>query len=448
MNKFLKNLSEDQKDRLEILIGKYPIDAFPDIYKIVILKLALYLNVYVSLIANTMLAEIAYLISGFINASDGRGGSQPCSLFVLSIAESGDGKDSTFKFISKASRDNQDESFEIYKCEMQEWLNTPKSEKFERPSFETTIFDNATIQGITKSINASKKRSFIISNAEASIFFYGFSMNSDSSPAVMGIINNLLDEGRFSNLIKNQDIIEYRNDVRLSIVFAMQDIIGRKFLTNKLFREQGFLARVLFTAPPPPPFYKKSINDSLDIKKDFDYLKYQSNCKDLIVKGQISNKISVINYNQEALEVFVDYDNFIRQECLENGTYSEISAYAKRSRQYVWRVATILAYISNCDINMHIMKSAVNIFKFSLSEWLKYYGCDDDKVGYILLKWLKKEKMRGKVQVLVSSINQVGPEVLRNARTRDEAIQFLEELKLIECIKDSKKRNKYVSLIC
>ena len=421
----MTDFDKNQDSRLKILIGEYPIQSFPPLYQKTILKIASFLNTYVDMIANSMLAELAYILSFSFDAATGRGDSQPLSLFALSIAESGDGKDATFRLICKASEEMQKSSFESYKTELQVWKTANKKDRGIEPSFDLTRFESATTQGITDQINKSTNKSFILCTAEGGSFFCGYTMTSDTVGAAVSTLNNLVDLGSINNVTKGQEKIEYCNDIRFSVLLAVQSIVVEPSLKNKFLRGQGFLARVLFACPDAPPYYEKTLKDIINIYEDEDLVNYWNKCKSLLSNLKKNSVRGVMLYNENATQKHLSFENYINYHCLPGGKYAEISSYAKRSKQYVWRVASILAFIDDKKvIDGTIMNNAMNICYYSLNQWLKYYAKQNSDSD-ILYNWLVKKRNEGQERVLISSITQYAPNPLRVAKKRDEAILHL-----------------------
>ena len=71
------------------------------------------------------------------------------------------------------------------------------------------------------------------------------------------------------------------------------------------------------------------------------------------------------------------------------------------------------------------MRNAISICQYSLDEWIRYYGKNNQSDSEIMLEWLLAQHKKGMKKVLKSSINQNAPERLRNAKARDAALEHL-----------------------
>ena len=107
------------------------------------------------------------------------------------------------------------------------------------------------------------------------------------------------------------------------------------------------------------------------------------------------------------------------------------------------RVAAILAYCSEVDyIDARIMQNAIDLCKYSLDEWLRYYGKMEKSDSELMLDWLKKQDSS---KILKSAISTtVYPKHLRSKNNRDAALSHLIDAEHIHIEQIGKK--EYVVL--
>ncbi|EMI7722668.1 hypothetical protein R7R82_001838, partial [Acinetobacter baumannii] len=104
-------------------------------------------------------------------------------------------------------------------------------------------------------------------------------------------------------------------------------------------------------------------------------------------------------------------------------------AYAKRTIQYVLRVATVLSFWERKEIiDDKTMNNAIDLCLFSLNEWVRYYNFSEKSHSKLLLEWLLSQKEK---KILKSSILQFAPISLRNKFIRDNAIEYLIDTNMI-----------------
>lgn len=410
----------------------YPIHAFPSIVAKAIIKSAHYHKVPLAVAGQTVLGELAYIAQSHINApSDKSSKGQPCSLYTLTIFPSGEGKDNCINDACKVSIEKNDREMQQYEAEIQAWKAA--KEKGERPKAPLSIFKKLSTQGLVSMISKSSKNSFTWTTGEGGYMFSGYSMNSDTVGESLSVINDLLDTGKANNVLKGLDDVEYVTNARFSLNIAVQDVVARPALHNKLLREQGFLARCLFAAPEP-------LRNVVITRRDRDLKPYDD--PDLKAFWELCDKLmsdvpkvldnpdihrrKLIVKNEAADDLHIQYENMIRMQSQKDGKYHIIQAYAKRTNQYVLRVAAILAFFENSDvIDARLMSNAIAICQYSLDEWIRYYGKAPLSNSAILLKWLLAEFKKGNKKILKSSILQNGPDETRNAKARDAALEHL-----------------------
>ncbi len=423
-------LNVEQNDAVD----DYPIHAFPAIVANAIKKSAFYHKVPLVVAGQTYLGELAYMAQSHINApSDKSRKGQPCSLFTLTIFPSGEGKDNCINDACKISIEKNDRDMQLYEAEKEAWKAAKADEKGERPKAPLSIFKKLSTQGLVGMISKSSKNSFTWTTGEGGYLFGGYSMNSDTVGESLSVTNDLLDTGKANNVLKGLDDVEYVTNARFSLNIAVQDVVARPALHNKLLREQGFLARCLFAAPEPLKDVVITKEDrKLKPYDDRDLKDYWELCDKLmtdvpkVLDSPDTHSRKLILKDAAADDIHINYENMIRKESQVGGKYHIIQAYAKRTNQYVLRVAAILAFFEQSDvIDARIMSNAISICQYSLDEWIRYYGKDHQSESEILLEWLLAQHKAGMKKVLKSSINQKAPKPLRNVKARDAALEHL-----------------------
>lgn len=408
----------------------YPLWAFPALIANAIKKTAYIHKVPISVAGQTYLGEMAFLSQRHINApSDKMIKGQPCSLFTITIFPSGAGKDNCINDACYVSKTIEKSSMSLYEKEYNEWVRS-KGELIE-PKIPLARFKKLTIQGLISLVKKSDQKSFTWTTGEGAYLFSGYTMKSDTVGEALSVINNLLDGESISNVLKGSNI-EYVDGVRFSINIGVQDVIAYPALQNELLREQGFLARALIVFAEPLQSVQITKQDrSIRPDQDIDLKAYWSLCEKILSDVpkalDCANAYIVILKTEEADDLHIEYENFILREVEKNGRYAFIHSYARRTVQYVLRVAAIFAFFKQESvITSETMKGAITICRYSLEQWIDYYGKDSKSDSEILLEWLKAQYRKGNKRVLKSSINQKHAK-FKSAKLRDAALQYLIE---------------------
>ncbi|MDN8182059.1 DUF3987 domain-containing protein [Acinetobacter baumannii] len=421
-----------------ILESDYPINAFPPIVANAIKKSAFYHHVPLAIAAQTYLGQMAYIAQDKIDAPSDKGdsNSQPSSLFILTIFPSGEGKDVCKNDASKINRKFESNNMQIYKNAIEEWNLLPSKQRGEKPKNPLSIFKKATIQGIIATMANGKSNSFLWSTGEGGYLFGGYSLTSTTIDESLSMLNDLVDSGIANSILKNEENNNFFENKRFSLDIAVQDVIARPALNNEKLKEQGFLARVLFAASEPLPFRKITEEYSLfKIDEDKDLNTYWQLCEKFILLK--NNSRYTIKKSKGAQKIHENYENYINSQVETNQKYAYIRPYAKRTNQYILRVAAVLAFWSEeKEINENIMKNAADLCIFSLNEWIRYYNKNKKSHSTLLWEWLNNQK---DIKVLKSSILQMAPSPLRKKEFRDNAIQHLIDLDQIRIEKINKR---------
>ena len=432
--------------------GEYPIHAFPDVIAKAIKKSAHFHNVPLAVAAQPYLGEQAYIAQRHIKApSDKSEKGQPCSLFMLTIFPSGEGKDVCKSDASKISEKIESENMNRFYADYKSWSKKKSDERGDAPVNPMSRFKKTTTQAIIRMMADGAGNSYICATGEGGYLFSGYSLKSDTVGESISVLNDLVDTGKGNALLRNAEDSHFFENKYFSLDIAVQDVVARPALTNSLLREQGFLARVLFAAPAPLQHREVTLEQqSIKPYDDEDLKAYWKFCEKMLTTPYFGNKLFVgddgrvvITKCQDAERLHIQYQNHIGQEAGKGGKYEFIRAYALRTNQYVLRVAAILAYCSEVDyIDARIMQNAIDLCKYSLDEWLRYYGKMEKSDSELMLDWLKKQDSS---KILKSAISTtVYPKHLRSKNNRDAALSHLIDAEHIHIEQIGKK--EYVVL--
>lgn len=209
------------------------------------------------------------------------GQTRPLSLFLLTVAESGERKSSADSRSLAAVVDVERELDEQYRREKAKhqlekaaWdeghhaaLKHGKNEDLrakaatirERlaeldpeplPPLEPLLTSpDPTIEGLAK-LFANGRPSLGIFSDEGGLFVGGHAMNSDNKLRTIGGLSNLWD-GAPVKRVRSGDGTSYLPGRRLALHLMMQPDVASTMLNDRTLSDQGFLSRVLVTAPNP-----------------------------------------------------------------------------------------------------------------------------------------------------------------------------------------------------
>jgi len=388
---------------------------------------------------------------------DGR--TYPLSLFLLTVAESGDRKSAADTFALKPHKEYQKELFVAYREEMVTYQNEYDVFKIERdkvlknknlsmaertdqldllseplaPTVPTLIVQEPTLEGLHKSF-ASGRSSQGLFNDEGGQFFGGHAMNSE---------NALKSSAGLSKIWDGDDIIRTRGaadenltlfDKRLTVHLMIQPIVAEGVLGSSMMQGQGFLPRFLISSPGSIAGSRKySENNAAD---DPAISRYHAAMRAILEiplpeEGDL-NEQRYLPMEPAAKQHWVNTYNAIELGIVKGGVYGDIRAAASKAAENIARIAGVLALFEDPNalaINLDHMTQAVELGNYYLNEALRLQG--GGKVNEVLrkaqglLEWLQA---RDSDLISLAEIYQKGPRALglRDSKNARKMMKVLE----------------------
>ncbi len=233
----------------------------------------------VGIAAQSALSIASLAVQGFADVETLGGGEVPCSLFCLTIAESGERKSSCDRLLMGGVRSYEAEqaiayqkAFSEYKLAREVWAGKRKrlmNEAAGRDKAKATIAEadlrtlgpeprppllpnitaqEPTLEGLLKLYQAGRPALGLFSD-EAGGFIGGYAMNSDNRLKTIAGLSQLWN-GDDVNRIRAGDGVSSFPGRRLAMHLMAQPVAARPLLADPQASGQGFLARFLITEPP------------------------------------------------------------------------------------------------------------------------------------------------------------------------------------------------------
>lgn len=430
----------------------FPLEALPPILRGAAKAIAEHVKAPIVLAAHAVIGAAVHLAQARINAPhlhkpDG----MPCSLFLLTLGDSGDRKSEcqrlAFRVIDETEREARNEwqdECSVLKAEhRREKKSKGKPEPLELPPDPRTIYasDASFSKIVANFIHGQSYASW--STDEGGQFFSGHSMVSDTRTATLGGLVKLFDNGtaerdRASN---NMDGSGFAYGRRLSILLLAQDIAVRGALSDPLLRGQGFLPRFLFASAQSLAGTRFLTAADLDRKSyaDARLQKLWERCRDILDATPVSADESgalmppVITMTEDATAVWLDFYNRTEGAQAALQALQGLKPFASRAGELARRLAAVLAFFEqHPSIDADTMHSACEIVGHSLLEWARYTDAaridPTAQTAHDLMQWLRNPKRAAKWQTFTrDEIGKSGPPVMRNAARRDRVLSLLIE---------------------
>lgn len=232
----------------------------------------------IAIAAQSALAVASLAVQGFADV-DGLGGPVPCSLFCLTIAESGERKSSCDRLLMQGIRDHEAAAALAHRADLASWLTSCELWEARRkrllgeaagkdraksiaaeadlralgPKPEAPLHPNLTameptFEGLLKLYSTGRPALGLFSD-EAGGFIGGHAMNSDNRLKTMAGLSRLWNGEPIDRTRAGDGVSSYRGR-RLAAHLMVQPVAARPLLADPLALGQGFLPRFLICEPP------------------------------------------------------------------------------------------------------------------------------------------------------------------------------------------------------
>ncbi|MCF6199420.1 MAG: DUF3987 domain-containing protein [Hyphomicrobiaceae bacterium] len=274
---------EPQDLQVDISALDYPVGALPPIILAAVKEVQDYTMAPLALVAGSALSAISIAGQAHVDVRRDAKLQGPSSLFLLTIANSGERKSTSDSYFSKTIRDYEAEQAEIKKPELQDhearlavWkarhtgikdrirqlakkglttneanedLRNLEHEKPLAPRVPRLLYSDTTSEELAHRL-ATGWPSGAITSPEAGLIFGGHGMNSESLMRTLGLYNVLWDGGtiQIDRRTSQSFILE---NTRLTVGLQIQEAALQGFLGRggELARGIGFFARCLIAWP-------------------------------------------------------------------------------------------------------------------------------------------------------------------------------------------------------
>ncbi|WP_297924398.1 DUF3987 domain-containing protein, partial [uncultured Agitococcus sp.] len=464
----------------------YPIDELPEPLRLLVLEIVDYLQCPIALAANSVLAALSLSTQGLVNVSRDNSLIGAVSLFLMVIAESGERKSACDNLVLKAIKKLNDEHFchdkeqnNDYLTELNIWnsqnnglhasltqasksgeptddlkekIKTHAMTKPMQPKGTTFLYEDATIEALTKGLYFNSPSGGIFSS-EAGVVFGSHGMSKDNSTRTMGNINKLWD---------GDSIIVGRSDVsnnmlltgrRLTLCLATQESTVRAFFdgTNGSARGIGFGARFLIAWPKSTQgtrLYKAPPSHWPHLTRFSSHVLSLLNTDLTIDENTGALQPITLHLSQQALEAWIEFYNDTEQELCTGGELTDIKDVTSKAADNVARIAALFHVYEHGitgNISEDHLRSAGRIMFWHLMESKRFFNelslSKELRHATMLDNWLLNYcKEHQTTEISTRTLKQLCPNSLRNKSSFDDAISHLIDLNRVKIVNQGKKK--------
>lgn len=451
-----------------MLVGRpFPIHVFPPIARNAVYEVAQTTQAPPALVAASVLGTMSMACQNSIDVCRLNNLHSPVSLFLLTLAESGERKSTVDKLLMMPLYQLEEKLYAEYLQDHKRWKNEMESFEAEKKAVKSQLkseirrnkdssatnerlkkllrtcpeeplrrklmFNDATPAAIKGSLCGAWRAIGIMSD-EAGTIFNGYTLND------LPFINKMWDAATFTVERKSfpEQLIK---DARLTISLMLQPEIFKGYMVRKgsAARGIGFFARCLICHPGSTQGYRTITSPvtSSEHLPVFHHRLMEVITDSLEMNDRGDRKC--LKFTAEAEQQVIQFYNKVESEMGMLGFLSEFKDYASKVVENMARVAALLHYfeVGDGDIPLATVAAAIEISSwyadeyvrlFSKSEELTLVTSEADELYY----WIREYCAKNLLPYLrKNTILQYGPNRFRNRSRVNELLSTLYSQKKI-----------------
>ena len=418
--------------------------------------------------AQSVLAAAALAVQPFIDIVLPTGETIPSSLFLVTIAISGERKSANDKLALNAVRRREAEMREEWRKRSADFLADSTAHKealskakkgsdryaikeaIERcgpepiaPPLPMLVSDEGTLQGLQK-LFARAMPSLGLFSDEGGMWLGGYAMAEENRGQTGAALSKLWD-GAPIKRVRGTDEVEFLAGRRMSMHLMVQPRIANRLFSDVELRDQGLLGRILISNPATHrgarPWRDPSDDSRLDVEK-FDARLYTLLTGEMPMDPETRElKPAKIPFSPEARKLWIEWHDTVEASLKPGGDFDEIASFAGKLPEHSARLAAVMAYFEaprQCaEISASALASGITLAQYYAGEALRAIGVGnadtDSEHADALIRFIRD---RGHRVVGTRWLSRnVTPKDIRPAAVLKRAILLLEEMGHLKRIK-------------
>lgn len=441
--------------------GEYPIEALSpklqDAARAIVDKVQL----PAAIAAQSVLAAAALTVQPFLDVELPTGEVVPTSLFLISVAASGDRKSSADKLALHPIRLREREMHSDYagaqasytadnaaytaarkkaaagnksRAQIKQELEACGPEPT-APAIPLLISDEGTLQGLQRAFAESMPSLGLFSD-EGGQWLGGYAMNEENRGATGAALSKLW-EGAPIKRVRGTEGVSILRGRRLSLHLMIQPRIAQRLFGDPELRDQGLLSRLLVCAPQSMKGERFWHNSSDDSRLGLE--KYEARVIGLLRSAMPMDpdtrelKPRAVPLSAEARELFVHWHDAVETELKQGGAFEAVAGFAAKLPEHSVRIAAVMAYFEDrnlTEISDRALSAGIKVAKFHAEEALRLFGLGsvdpETETAAQIIDWIRKERLHIVGGRLLS---RYGPGRQLSGPVRQRALQALVEMK-------------------
>ena len=417
----------------------------------------------VAIPAQSALSVASLAVQGFADVET-LGGLRPVSLFLVTIARSGERKSTCDALLMAALRDHEREQATVQRDAMESWRNAHALWKGERdrilldakkgkgekrtaaqadlealgpepdapPSADRTVTE-PTFEGLTK-LFATGHPSLGLFSDEGGQFLGGHAMNSENRQKSLAAFNDLW-QGNPIRRTRSSDGHATLYGRRLAAHLMVQPIVAQQLMADRMAVDTGFLSRFLICEPPSAIGTRMQANT----RRNDDALEtFGAQLRTILetsmsldpVTGAISPR--TLGLAPESRALLAEFADKIEAEQAPGGSLAHITGAASKAAEQAARIGGVLTLFRDLDalqVEPDDITNAIKLAQYYLSEASRLTGAttvsSEIERAESLRQWLLERCCYP--EITVRDIVQIGPNQLRETPKARAALGVLEK---------------------
>lgn len=468
----------------KVALEPYPLDALPDTIRAAVIEVQAFTKAPIPLVASSALAALSLAIQAHADVKRAEKLTGPTSLFLLTIADSGERKSTCDGFFTAAIREYQEQRAEAAKPEQAKHRAALAAWEAKRAGLLDAIKQSAKkgaetsdkerglrehergrpeaprVPKLLRGDDTPENLAWVLSrewpsagavSAEAGIIFGAHGMGKDSIMRNLSLLNILWDGGTLSIGRRTSESFTVRG-ARLTVALQVQEATLRSFFDRSggLARGTGFLARFLvawpqstqgfrpFTEPPPSWPALAAFNQRIEAILE----------QPVPIDDDGALTPPLLPLTPEAKAAWVAFHDAIERELRSGGELYDVRDVASKSADNASRLATLFQIFEhgmNGAVGREAFDGASRIAAWHLNESRRFFGelalpaelANAARLDSWLIEYCKRER----VQLVPSKkVQQFGPGGLREKAAIDAAVMELEEMSRARLVRQGRSR--------
>lgn len=444
----------------------YPVERLPGIIGQAVQEVADYTQAPVALVAGSALSAVSAVIQTYFSVSRNDRLKGPASLFLLTVAESGERKSSVDNLFMQPIRDweaqqlNEKKRLDAeYQKEWEAW-NRQEGERGDPPEkpgpTPNMLRGDDTSEALLTHLSDYPIAATICS--EAGIIFGSHAMKPEQVQRNMAQANALWDGGPIveGRVKRGETNIQ---SVRVTMGLMVQPHLMQKFLNQNdgMARGIGFLARFLFCHPsstqgtrfyrePPPMPGLDGFHQRVTLL-----------LRSVAAKDNFGRLITDhISFDENAQAVWINFYNEVEEYLGGDSIYSGIRDVASKAAENVARIACCLHVFTLPNhklIGRKTMADACALMRWYLNEAVRFgrqaETTEELRNAELLEEWLIKKFKEAtwtgqEFNMTVNMVRQKGPGPLRDRKRIDGAFELLQDHGRVRLLQYPGSKKQYV----